>query len=267
MKQIKTASIVLLVISILVFGVYKGYEYKTQDNTPPVIYCDSTELVVSVGVTEAELLEGVSAVDAICGDVTDTLVVEKISAFTEENTRIITYAAIDDKGNVGRMERTLIYTDYETPTFSLSQPLRVPMGKTINLLDAISATSVVDGDLSDRIKYSLESTINISSTGVYEIIFRVTDSCGHVEYLPLEVEVYDGMEEKVIVTLTDYLVYHPLNEEFDPMKYYEGADVEGDLYVTTRVNVEKEGVYYVDYKLQSPSSQGQTRLVVVVKKG
>lgn len=265
MKQIKTLSIVLLVISILIFGAYKGYEYKTQDNTPPVIYCDLEELVVSVSVTEEELLEGLYALDAISGDVTDTLVVEKISPFTEENTRIITYAAIDAKGNVGRLTRTLVYTDYETPKFTLSQPLRVPMGKTINLLKTISASSVVDGDLTDRIKYSLESTINVSSTGVYEIVFRVTDSCGHVEYLPLEVEVYDGMEEKLKVTLTDYLVYHPLNEEFDPMKYYEGSEEEGDLYVISRVNIEEEGVYYVDYELQSPNSQGKTRLVVVVK--
>ncbi|MBQ9150380.1 hypothetical protein IJX73_05560, partial [bacterium] len=59
--------------------------------------------------TEEDLLKGVSANDSRSGDVSDTLVIESLSDFTEEGKRIITYAAVDESMNVGRCERTIVY--------------------------------------------------------------------------------------------------------------------------------------------------------------
>ena len=265
MKKIKILSIILLIISITLFGAYLYYARMTSDTTAPVIRCESEELVVSVSVTEEELLEGVTAEDDKSGDVSDTLVVENISAFAEKDNRIITYAAIDEQGNVGRCTRILRYTDYEEPTFSLTEPMRFRMGSTIDILGRVRAQSMLDGDLTDSIKYSLDSTIDLKNKRTYQVEFRVTDSSGKVVYLPLELEIYDQTEERISVILSDYLIYVPVNGTFDPQAYFVGSDIEGSLTMHSDVDVTKAGVYTVDYTVTGMNSVGKSRLVVVVK--
>jgi len=265
MKQIKIASLVLLLISVIVFGTYKIYEYKTRDNQPPVITCPTDTITASVNITEGELLEGVVARDETSGNVTHTLVVEKISPFTEENTRIITYAAIDDNRNVGRVQRTLVYTDYQSPTFKLKQPLRIAMGRTANLFNIIEAYSVLDGDLSNKVKYSVGSSIDAGKTGTYEIEFRVADSAGKVEYLTTTLEVYDSTEERLKVTLTDYLIYLPVGAEFNPDDYYVPSDEEESMTSHGEVDTSTPGVYYVTYTVENNTSKGTSKLVVIVR--
>lgn len=264
MRKIKVLSILLLIISILAFGAYLFYAEITSDNKAPVLQCDSEELTVSVNTTEEELLQGVTAEDDKSGDVTNTLVVESISTFAEGGKRIITYAAIDEKGNVGRIQRILKYTDYTVPTFDLTAPLRFSMGSSINILGRVKAQSALDGDLTDSIKYSLESTIDLKNPGVYSVEFRVADSGGNVEYLPLEVEVYDQTEERITVVLSEYLIYLPVNAAFNPQTYFVGSDIDGDLSIQSNVDVTKEGVYTVDYVVSSENSIGKSRLVVIV---
>lgn len=267
MKKIRILSILLLLASTAVFVMFKVYERIDQDNTPPVITCENEELVVSVTATEQDLLKGVKAVDKRSGDVSDSLVVESMSGFTEDGVRIIRYAAIDEQGNVARKEQSLRYEDYQKPKFTLSGPLRFPTGKTINVLSQIQAESVLDGDLTGNIKYSLESTIDIMKAGIYPVEFRVMDSGGNTVYLNTELEVYDISEERIDVSLSDYLIYLDLNAGFDPNTYYKGTDEAGEeseLSIQSNVDTTKPGVYHVDYVVQDGKMMGKSRLIVVV---
>lgn len=64
-----------------------------QDKKPPVVSCDSSELKVPVNAKEKDLLKGVTAKDNRSGDVSNTLVVENMSEFTDNGKRTVTYAA------------------------------------------------------------------------------------------------------------------------------------------------------------------------------
>ena len=152
MKKLRVFSIVLLIVSVIIFIAFQMYAKVVRDNKSPVITCESEELVVSVEATTEELLENVTAKDSHSGDVTDTLVIEEMSAFTEDGTRVITYAAVDESKNVGRCERVLTYTDYEKPKFGMNSSLCFRMGTNINIFDVITAESSLDGDLSEKIK-------------------------------------------------------------------------------------------------------------------
>ena len=110
----------------------------------------------------------------------------------------------------------------------------------------------------------MDSTINVGSAGVYPVEFRVSDSCGHVEYLPLEVEVYDSSEERIKVVLSEYLIYLPLNATFQASDYYVGSDIEGVLSVQSDLDTSKAGIYNVDYIVNTSNSMGKSRLVVIV---
>lgn len=264
MKKIKLFSILFFLISVLIYGVYIIREKLNEDFDAPTIQCATDTLTASVDVTEEELLQDVTAVDKVSGDVTHSVVIEKLSELAEDHSRVITYAAIDEAGNVARLQRTLIYIDYQEARFSLSEPLRFPMGSTIDFLARVHADSVLDENLDDKIKYSMEGSIDLKSTGTYTVVYRVTDSAGRTITLPLPVEIYNPVEERIKVILTEYLVYVPLNKNFVPENYFVGSDIEGELSVQSNVKTSKPGIYEVNYQVTSPMSVGKSRLIVVV---
>lgn len=265
MKKLRIFSILLLLISTGVFGLFQVYTRIVKDDTPPVVTCESQELHVSVGASEEELLKDVKAIDKRSGDVSDTLVVESISDFTDEKTRIVTYAAVDKSMNVGRCERTLVYTDYQEPQFNLEAPLCFREGSNIDILSCISAESMLDGSLTSNIKYSLEKTVNTSVTGYYPIEFRVMDSGGKTVYLNTQVEIYSKEYTGLEITLKEYLVYLNVGDVFNPAEYYMSSSQEGSLQMNSDVDTSKAGTYYVDYVVTAGTMQGKSRLVVVVQ--
>lgn len=266
MKKLRIFSVLLLIASTAAFIAFQVYTNMVQDNVPPVVTCETEEITVSVDAPEADLFEGVTAKDNRSGDVTGTLVVEEMSAFTEDGKRVITYAAVDESKNVGRCERVLSYEGYKPPTFDLVGPLSFPVGQKTSIASLITAKSVLDGNLSENIKYTLETAINSQEEGTYPIEFRVMDSGGKNVYLKTEIEIYEREYASIAVTLEDYLVYVKKGADFSARKYYKGASIEDvDLTINSNVNTKKEGVYYVDYIVSKATSKGKSRLVVVVQ--
>ncbi len=256
--------ITLLLFSIAALILFLKRESTVNDTVPPVLTCESETITASVSITEEELLQGVTAFDNRDGDVSNTIVVQSVSNFIKENERIVTYAAIDSHMNVGRIERTLVYTDYKAPTFSLSKPLSYVVGSRINVLANIRADSVVDGNITQKIRYGLDTIIDNLTPGIYPIEFRVTDSCGETSYLNTEIEIYDNSYAGIDVTLKKYVVYIRKNSEFDPEKYYKGSNIEGELSIVSNVNTKKEGVYTVEYFVNGINANGKSKLLVVV---
>ena len=263
MKKIKLFSVILFLISAAVFAGCRIYDGIMTDYTAPVISGEG-DLQVSVTDPQEKLLEGMKAEDDRDGDVTDSLVVQKISEFNEEGQRTVTYAAVDKSGNVAYYNRTLEYTDYQAPVFALSAPLRFPVGADFNICSGISASSTLDGDLTNNIKYTIDRAVTNSAAGTYQAEFRVMDSAGKTAYLTAEIEVYDPSEERINVTLNTYLLYMKVNEPFDPAGYYAGADRGDTLEIQSTVNTAAAGTYYVDYIVSEGQMTGKSRMVVVV---
>ena len=264
MKKIKISIIIIFLASVLIFTGFCLFEKITKDTEPPVISYDESVTKFSVTADEKEFLKNVTAKDNKSGDVSDSLVVESMSEIMEDNTREISYAAIDESGNVGRKNRTIQYKDYQKPTYTLKRPLRFQIGKSIDIFSCIAADSVLDGDLSGKIKYTLSNGFRANNPGIYNIEFSVMDSGENVVYLPVTIEMYEGKDERIEVSLKQYLVYSTVGQPFDANEYYEGADKEGRLIIDSGVNTAQPGVYYVDYIVEGPGGKGVSRLVVVV---
>lgn len=90
--------LILLTLSIFL--------YMGADRTPPIISYSEESPVYRDGMDEEELLEGVTASDERDEDVTDSLLIEKISG-TGEGTVIVTYVARDEANNVAKVSRVL----------------------------------------------------------------------------------------------------------------------------------------------------------------
>lgn len=102
MKKI-VAVLCTLDVILMAFGIVV---YLGEDRTPPVIHMEETELEYREGMSGEELLAGVTAVDETDGDVTGSLVVEKVSEIGD-GTVIVTFGAKDESGNVGKGSRMM----------------------------------------------------------------------------------------------------------------------------------------------------------------
>ena len=268
MKKIKILSVILLFFSTVIFVGCNIYEKVMTDHKAPEI-TGMEDIQISVADPEETLLQGISAEDDRDGDVTDGLVIQDISEFDSEGKRTVHFAAADSSGNVAYASRNMSYSDYEAPRFSLSAPLRFPMGSDFNICSGISASSSLDGDLTNNIKYTIDRTVSSAVTGTYQVEFRVMDSTGTTSYLATELEVYDPSEERVEVSLSSYLVYLHVGDSFNASSYYEGTDLDGDvavdLNVDSNVDTSVAGTYYADYTVSTENGlSGTSRLVVVV---
>lgn len=263
MNKKRTWHILILILFVLFIDAYLLYAMVISDNTPPEVVCDSDRITVSVTASDEELMEGVTATDNRDGDLTDSIAIESISAFAG-GERIIVYAAVDKKGNVGRAQRVLEYTDYEAPRFGLEAPLRFSIGVSPDLLKHVTASSTLDGDLTANVKYSMNAGLDVMTAGTYEVEYSVADSTGTISHLPVTIELYDPMEERGTVELTDYLVYVEQGGDFDEDDYYEESSVSGSLHIDSDVDTDEEGVYTVDYTVSDGDTAGRSRLIVVV---
>ena len=287
MRRLRTVSIALLIIAIVLFGVHIFRVRFVKDKTGPVFHVDSSLVEVSVKDGEEAWLKGVTATDAADGDVTDSIIVEAISPFTGRQHRIVTYAAFDSDNHVTHGKREIVYTDYEPSVFNLSRQLSFAMNST-NLLEGITAEDCIDGDITKSIRMMSDEEIDTAHVGEYPARLKVTNSAGGVSYLPITVEVHDPTVYYRLpqVKLTKNVVYVEKGSDFNEEDYLDSITVNGTEFLFTeesentikydRVDIESDvdtdvsGYYEVVYSYQdtiSKTGTGKARLYVVVTDG
>ena len=273
MKKWKIILVVLFVIITALTVLSRFYRQVAVDDTPPVLTCTQDVLEVSVDAGEEELLQGISAWDNRDGDLTSEIMVDHISTLVSDNTAKITYVVFDRSDNASKLTRTIAYTDYETPKFSLTQPLIYEVGHTVTLLDRLSAYDRIDGDITDDIRITVQN-LNIATAGIYSITLQVTNSLGDTAILPVSV-IMQSNNRLPQITLDEYLVYLEQGASFDAESYLQRvtetssgtersrplSEVEIDSAVDTQV----PGVYEVTYQYSGETGTGQTILTVVVE--
>ena len=273
----------VLLAALLIFGCYLFLIQRSEDLDAPLISLNADEISVSVEAPRSELLQGVTAWDAHDGDVTASVLVESVYGMTKDHRATVTYAAFDQAGNVSKAERTVYYTDYESPRFTLSRPLAYPLGSTFDIMSDVGAQDILEGNIQRRIKATmLTSGTSVSEQGTHSVQFRVTNILGDTAQLVLPVEVYPSDAYNAQLTLTEYLVYVPQGADFDRMSYlsqFSYLDEELSLRyeipenlklrVSGLVNTRIPGVYAVTYTasctLEEQTYTGYTKLLVVVE--
>jgi hypothetical protein len=206
------------------------------------------------------------------------LVVEGISSLRSDHSATVTYAAFDKSGNVSKATRTVVYSDYIPPRFSLTQALLFPGNVVANILQRVTAEDMLEGDLSQRVKAELVGeSASIDSVGIHQVQLRVTNSMGDTAYLTVPVEIYAVGTYNATVELTEYMIYVEKGTDVFPEEYlnkltHGNLEYSGDLLwedgaveVRTDVDTEQAGVYMVDYTVTKDGRTGFSRLIVVVE--
>ena len=297
MRRLRTASIALFIIAVVLLGIHIYKVRFAKDQTGPVFQVDSNLVEVSVKDREEAWLKGVTATDAADGDVTDSIIVEAISPFTGTQHRIVTYAAFDSDNHVTHGKREIVYTDYEPSRFNLSKQLSFAMNST-NLLDGITVEDCIDGDITKSVKMMSDEEIDTAHVGEYPARLKVTNSAGGVSYLPVTVEIHDPTVYYRLpqIKLTENVVYVEKGAEFDEKEYLDSIMINGTRFsltdgagtyrtsgsaaeeseytinysfvdIESEVDTDVSGYYEVLYSFQDTDTRtgtGKARLYVVV---
>lgn len=266
MKKLSILMIVLLVVSLAGAGWTQFRLWSSKDETLPVIECPETPLVLQVGENDPDtLLEGVSAWDDKDGDLTSRVMVEGIARSVENNETTITYAVVDSDCHVAKQTRTVQYSDYQPPRFGLSQELRYEVGQPVVVRDRVTATDVIDGDLSNQVKVT-STGLNANVEGRYPVTFEVTNSMGDTSVWTAEIRIANYQTGEPRILLSQYLVYLKQGEAFQSQNYLSqviGGELE-DVTVESGVDTSTPGTYQVTYSCIGNSGTAGTAVLFVV---
>lgn len=269
MRIIQRILIVLLVLLVIATIATSIYEAVSGHQDAPTLTCPSDTLEVSARDPESVLLQGVTASDPQDGDLTDRIIIGGKSKLISNDTAVVTFLVFDSDNNMGTCTRRIRYTDYHRPQFSIDKPLVYTPKEDVTLLDRLSATDVVDGDLSDQIRVSTLSATDNSE--IYLISVQVTNSIGDTAWVKLPVLVKESNPLAPDIRLTSYLIYLEEGSAFDPYDYIASVTINGtdvpmsDITIQNPVDTSVANTYQVTYTHQSNGHVGTTILTVVVQ--
>lgn len=256
MKIAKAITILVFIVTIAIW-IYGEGKARKQDTVPPVIVSEIEELHVNaaMSVKDEILKEGLTASDDVDGDITDQIIVGTISPFKEKGVSDIEYVVFDSNNNVGRYERTVYFENYESPKLHLSKPLLYEVNGRIAITDRLTATDMLEGDVSEKIRFS---SVNLSTTeeGTYRLNVEVKNSYGdYLKYqLPMNLVRYNCDQEHI--QLKDYLIYVEKDQELDPVSYVKKVtnlmgEEEGleNIKITRELDLTKSGTGQICYEL------------------
>ena len=284
MRNLRILIVVFFCIVAVFFTATYIHERMTTDYNAPYITAETDTLRIPVSATEEDLLVGLTAYDKLDGDVTDTLVVVSKTKFISKGVLRVNYAAFDENKNVGTYSREVTYTDYVSPHFHLTTPLRYASGgSTPDYLEQITAEDCLDGDITSQIKVTTGRSVAISdSVTQQQINLQVTNSAGDSAVLELLMsrEDYSSLNQPA-PALRDYILYVDaggrLNLADNVIGVWAGGnvrsfaeagfDAETDVsFDAGTVRYSVPGTYTVIYRLSREGEElGTARLIVVVE--
>jgi hypothetical protein len=262
MKKRNWISLVLIFLCLAVLAAYRAVDQIRTDSTSPVITAEGELPEFSARDPREALLRGVTARDDRDGDVTASLVVESVRLLDNDGTAAVTCAAFDQAGNVAKLIRQIRFVDYEAPRFKLNRPLVFTQNRSDEVLSAISASDMLDGNISHRIRATVLEELENDMDGVYDIRFTVTNSLGDTVELVLPVERYVPDMFEGTLSLTDYLIYLDKGSAFDARSYLRTLNLSQEEYALKAglpegailktfgfVNTNVPGIYTVEYRI------------------
>lgn len=254
MNIAKRITIIIFICTIVIW-LYGKKEMRKQDTVSPVILSTIDRLYVDATAGEERLKEGLTASDDVDGDITADIMVGTISPFKEKGVSDVEYVVYDSSNNVGRYERTVCFENYESPKLQLSKALVYEVNGMINISDRLTATDILEGDISGKIRFS---SVNLTTTeeGTYKLNVELKNSYGDlVKYqLPINLVRYNCEQE--CIQLSEYLVYIKKDSSLSPESYIkkvtnrtgfqEGIE---NVKITWEVDLTKPGTGQICYEL------------------
>lgn len=274
---------IALAVAIASFVLFRAYIRVSTDTSAPEFSVDESTLELSVSDPESALLQGITARDDRDGDVTHTILVESVTAITDDHYATVTYAAFDKAGNISKVKRRIHYTDYRSPRITLDHAACFAGESAVELMDYVGAEDVIEGDISRRVRATLVSnTGSVQNEGTHLVRLSVTNSLGDFVQLEIPLEVYANGLYNAQLELKENIIYLPKGTSFNAESYLSSFTYAGKTVSLTRtrpigftlkydntVNTNTPGVYAVNYTMTFTDHNtlftGHSVLIVVIE--
>lgn len=248
----------------------EGNKDETQNTAPVITASDKTIKVGEV----FNPLAGVTATDAEDGDITAKIeVVENMVDINSIGKYSVTFEVVDSAGlkssksiNV-KVDKAAVEVN-KAPKISASNKV-IKSESKFNPYSGVTATDYEDGDITDKVKV-IYNNLNTNVTGLYRIIYEVTDSGGYKVTKTIYVNVIPKSNTRPIIYVDNIIV--PLGSRYNPyamVSAYDNEDgnITGSIIVVyNHVNVYKEGTYKVVYKVTDSMGMSASCVVKVTVK-
>lgn len=214
-----------------------------EDTTPPVIELVSDEKYFTSPIAQYEE-EGFTATDNYDGDITENVI-------REEKDGIVTYNVSDSSGNVGTIERKIVYKDVVTPVITLNGDTDILFDIGKEYVDSgFTAMDDCDGDITDKV--SVEGSVNGFEFGEYTLTYKVKDSSENECVINRKVKVAD-ISAPTINLNGDKNIYIKKGEPYVEAGYTANDNVDGDVSSSVKlsggVDTETTGNYSITYEV------------------
>ncbi len=270
MKAFKIIVVITFVfVSIASAAVYISEKINT-DKTIPQITVAEEMIEVSLKAKDEELLSGITAYDEKDGDLTDKIIIESISRFTEKGVCKVIYAVCDSNNNVAKATRMIKYKGYKSPWFLVRGNLCFSLYEHIDLTELIAARDSLEGDITGKI-VTTSDDFSSSIAGVFSLNVSVSNSKGDSSAIKLPLIVEDIPLSAPKIELKEYLVYSKKGETLDLNSYIvdaldvEETSIKNNVTIESNADFNKPGTYNVHYYVTDKLGvRGHSVLTVIV---
>ena len=253
MNDNKGLKITLTVIAV-VLTVLSVLTVIFTDSKGPKITVEQKSITYVNGDDKASLLDGVSAYDAVDGDVTVSLIVKDITVLNSGDTAKVTYAARDNNNNISEAYRIVTYVDSSE---YYSEP---------------DDEAMFQEAVEEEVIQEEETSENTETQETEEPTEEATEE-PQEEEKPEEPEkpqpkaTDNKPEDKTPkITLKQKTVNINVGQTFNPSDYIKSKENASSIAIDGAINVMAPGTYPLTFKVTGPDGKTASETLTVVVK-
>ena len=228
------------------------------DSKGPKITVEQRSITYVNGDDKTSLLDGVSAYDAVDGDVTVSLIVKDITVLNSGDTAKVTYAARDNNNNISEAYRIVTYVDSDE---NYSEPD-----------DEAMFQEITEGEVTEA-EASAENTEAQATEEQAEPVEEATEEPQEEENPAEEPEkpqpkaTDNKPEDKTPkITLKQKTVNINVGQTFNPSDYIKTKENASSIAIDGAINVMAPGTYPLTFKVTGPDGKTASETLTVVVK-
>ncbi len=215
-----------------------------EDTTAPVITLNGVDpLTLEAGV-DNYIEAGATASDSVDGPVSVTP--SGVVDTAIPGTYTVTYEATDNAGNSATTTRTVIVVDTTPPVVTLIGPTNLTLEAGVDMYTEQNATAddAADGSL----QVTITGTVDVSTPGVYTLVYTATDAANLSGSAERTVTVVDTLAPVVALNGAPSLTVEAATGYVDQgATAVDAADGAVGVVASGAVNVNQLGIYTITY--------------------
>ena len=264
MNDKKGLKITLTIVAV-VLTVLSVLTVIFTDSKGPKITVEQKSITYVNGDDKASLLDGVSAYDAVDGDVTVSLIVKDITVLNSGDTAKVTYAARDNSNNISEAYRIVTYVDSSE---YYSEPDDEAMFQEITEGEVTEAEASAENTEAQATEEPVEDTTQETEEPTEEVKEEPQEEEKPEESEKPQPKATDNKPEDKTpkITLKQKSVNINVGQTFNPSDYIKSKENASSIAIDGAINVMAPGTYPLTFEVTGPDGKTASETLTVVVK-